>query len=92
MGTPMERDSQLGTHVGERHGRVRVAVPVAEAVTNLVGVLWVLSELCSTHGPGCQKPSVSMILEDKSFNPLEPNVLLQGGEFSVQPREGTALL
>lgn len=50
------------------------------AVTALVNVSWVLSELCSKDVPGCQKPSVLLIPEEKSTNPLVPTGLLLGGE------------
>lgn len=76
----MERDSQHGTHMGDRRGRVRAAAPVGGPVTALVNVSWVLSELCSKDAPGCQQPSVLLILEEKSTSPLVPTALLLGGE------------
>lgn len=46
----------------------------------LWGVLWVFLESCFKDAPCCQKPSVSMILEDKFINALVPTALLQGRE------------
>lgn len=70
----------MGTHGGEKSKRVRATVHVGGAVMTLWGVLWVFLESCFKDAPCCQKPSVSMILEDKFINALLPTALLQGRE------------
>ena len=84
MGTWLERDPQQGPSPwGARSGflsrRLRANAPMGGAVTVPVGVLWVLSEPCSKDALSCHKPSVAMILEDKSINLFVSLAPLQGG-------------